>query len=543
MDATILRRALKFGDGTRTDRRARGIGRFGVGLPQSSVSQCQRVDIWTWTQGADNALRCYLDLEEIRSKGRQEVPVPTPNPVPQRWRGVIDSSYSESGTLVVWTKLDRVRWSGVRTTLDRTAALCGRIYRKFITDPDRPIALRLISSTDDGQDLTIVHERDCTPNDPLYLMTPSSTPPPFQDKPMFRLFSERRWEINVDGTVGVIHARCSLARPESINETTSKVAWPKSYPNPGNSPWGKHADRNKGVSIVRARRELEMSIAWVNNYEPEERWWSVEVEFDPILDDIFGVVNNKQHAHAFVAGAGFDLKKFREMADPDESLGTFRERLEETKDPRAHLLDVWSWINDQITRMRRERSKLRAGTRTPRHPQTEKPLEQVATEIMTEQAERGETGDSDKAPSATSDEKIRQLTESAKRVRVDEQTAQKWAEETVRSGRRVLIKAVTLNHRDAFFDVESVNDVIEVWLNERHPVHEHLMEVVSADIGEQTPEELAKRLQKAAFTLRMLFIAWARHEDKAPAGLKEPLEDARMDWGREARRFLSVIDE
>ena len=32
MDRTTLRRALKFGDGTRKDRRKRGIGRFGVGI-------------------------------------------------------------------------------------------------------------------------------------------------------------------------------------------------------------------------------------------------------------------------------------------------------------------------------------------------------------------------------------------------------------------------------------------------------------------------------------------------------------------------------
>ena len=34
MDRTTLRRALRFGDGTRRDRSKQGIGRFGVGLPQ-----------------------------------------------------------------------------------------------------------------------------------------------------------------------------------------------------------------------------------------------------------------------------------------------------------------------------------------------------------------------------------------------------------------------------------------------------------------------------------------------------------------------------
>ena len=76
----------------------------------------------------------------------------------------------------------------------------------------------------------------------------------------------------------------------------------------------------------------------------------------------------------------------------------------------------------------------------------------------------------------------------------------------------------------------------------KHPVHEHFIDVVAAEIEDQTPEELAERLQKAAFTLRMLLLAWARHEDKAPAGMKNTLEDVRMDWGREARKFLSVIE-
>ena len=286
-------------------------------------------------------------------------------------------------------------------------------------------------------------------------------------------------------------------------------------PSAGDAPWGKHADRNKGVSIVRARRELEMNLAWVNNYEPEERWWSVEVEFDPILDEIFGVVNNKQHAHAFVSGAGFDWK---EMADPDEKTpGAFRERLEETSDPRAPLIEVWDWIKNQISQMRHEREKIMRGTGSKhRHPQTGEEVEDVATKIINEQAARGETGTSDNAPETSNEEKIKLLVESAKQVRVSEETAQEWAEETVYSGRRVLLKSVTLGHQDAFFDVESVNDVIEVWLNDQHPVHEHLIEVLSAKSEDQASEELVVRLRKAAFTLRMLLMAWARHEDKAP---------------------------
>ena len=161
---------------------------------------------------------------------------------------------------------------------------------------------------------------------------------------------------------------------------------------------GKHADRNKGVSIVRARRELEVSLAWVNNYEPTERWWSVEVEFDPILDDIFGVVNNKQHAHLFVSGAGVDEKGLKEDG---ETLEEFRERLEATGDPRFHLLEVWNWIEQQLSRMRAERKKRRDGSRGPRHtthPDTDVTLEDASTVVINEQSAHGEMGDSDQAP-------------------------------------------------------------------------------------------------------------------------------------------------
>ena len=540
MNSTILRRALKFGDGTRLDRSKRGIGRFGVGLPQSSISQCQCVDIWTWQNGADNAFHCSLDLDKIKNHGQQEIPEPVLCRVPDKWRKVVGNTLEPSGTLVVWSQLDRVRWRGGAKTLERTAELCGRVYRKFLTDGENQLSIRLaLVSSQDGH-LTIKSEQDCPPNDPLYLTTPSSTPEPFHNQPMFEPFNERTWQVEVDGVQGEIHVRCTMARSDAINEEQSEITWPKSYANPGASPWGKHADRNKGVSIVRARRELELSLAWVNNYEPEERWWSVEVEFDPILDEIFGVVNNKQHAHAFVEGAGI---KTEEMTDPDETLGAFRERLKEDSDPRFHLLEVWTWIDNQIRAMRRERGKIRKGTRSvPRHPQTGVEPEGSATSIMNQQKEKGETGTSDEAPEISNEEKTQQIAESVKQVKVSEKTAQTWAEETVRSGRRVLLKSVNLGHRDAFFDVESVNNVIEVWLNDRHPVYQHLIEVVSAQVEDETPEELAERLQKAAFALQMLLIAWARYEDKAPAGMKDSFEDFRMDWGREARKFLSVIE-
>jgi hypothetical protein len=60
--------ALQFGNGTRLDPQAQtGMGRFGMGMPSASISQCTRVEVWSWQDGVDSALYTYLDVDKIRS--------------------------------------------------------------------------------------------------------------------------------------------------------------------------------------------------------------------------------------------------------------------------------------------------------------------------------------------------------------------------------------------------------------------------------------------------------------------------------------------
>ena len=73
-------------------------------------------------------------------------------------------------------------------------------------------------------------------------------------------------------------------------------------------------------------------------------------------------------------------------------------------------------------------------------------------------------------------------------------------------------------------------------------MHKHLINVLNTENESVEFEELMKRVKTAEFTLRMLLFAWARYEDKAPTTVKESLLDVRMDWGREARKFLGVIE-
>ncbi|MEJ8653334.1 ATP-binding protein [Streptomyces sp. MS1.AVA.3] len=133
MDPETLRHSLRFGAGTRQERK--GIGRFGVGLPNSSISQCDRVDVWSWTNGPDNALHTYLDLSEL-ARGLEEVPEPKLDALPTEWQALAEGLGS-SGTLVQWSQLERVQWRGAETTITNTEHLIGRVYRRLITKGKR----------------------------------------------------------------------------------------------------------------------------------------------------------------------------------------------------------------------------------------------------------------------------------------------------------------------------------------------------------------------------------------------------------------------
>ena len=94
MDAATLRMALQFGNGTRRNDRS-GIGRFGLGLPNASISQASRVDVWTWRNGTRNALWTYLDLDEIDAGAITMVPSPEPKAIPTRWSRVSRASRAD----------------------------------------------------------------------------------------------------------------------------------------------------------------------------------------------------------------------------------------------------------------------------------------------------------------------------------------------------------------------------------------------------------------------------------------------------------------
>ena len=109
MPAHTLEQALRFG-GRGDSNSIHKIGKYGMGLPTASVSQCKRVDVWSWQSGIGNAVHSYIDVDAVDSGELEEVPVADDLPVPDFWLGMVsaDALDNNSGTLVVWSNLDRI---------------------------------------------------------------------------------------------------------------------------------------------------------------------------------------------------------------------------------------------------------------------------------------------------------------------------------------------------------------------------------------------------------------------------------------------------
>ena len=527
MAPDVLGLALQFGNGTHLADR-RGIGRFGMGLPNSSISQCRRVEVWSWQNGPDNAMYSYLDVDEIEQSGLSSVPIPIARALPSDWRSRSEA-IGTTGTLVLWTKFDeyRLTWRGARATLVNTETLVGRMYRKFIADG--LVSIRLLAlESDDSKTM----DNSVRVNDPLYLAKESSTPPPFDKEPMFQKWGDEDEIFSIDyhGKIHQVTVRMSWARPQTV---------PSDGVDRGNKPYGKHAAKNLGLSIVRAGRELDLDSGWTNSYNPVERWWGVEVEFPPILDEVFGVTNNKQSATIFSELAQFDWNAEKNRR---ESFNDYLGRIQGEGDPRALLLPIVEHIRRQLVEVRRALKNQTVGTRSRKNRHDDGPApEDLATSKFRQREKEGHPTDADKEEFKKEDRDAleKDLTDDKD---YPQDVAADIADAILRRKRKVSFFTKDMDGY-AFFNVEHhQGGLTAIVFNRKHPFYGQLMETLRPETGDETDEELIHRINRAADTLELLFSAWARYEMEDPAQ-KDRLFDMRQEWGKMARFFLSQENE
>ena len=345
MPAAVLSNCLSLGWGTRLETR-HGLGRFGFGLKGSSISQARRVEVYSWV-GRGEIYRAYLDLDEIKANNSTELTGIERCELPLDIRNCFGNQLGDSGTIVLWDNLDQMDLRRADTMVQRINAELCRIYRHFLDDCDvygkkREVKIHLLQA-DTGE---VVKTVPLLANDPLYLLTPNNLPG-YEKEATNELFCD---PFSID-----------VKYRDALGERTSKVDFLFSFSKPsiqnlgGNTPQGKHYGKNAGISFVRAGREIDFgSFGFLEASEPRHRWWGAEVRFQPVLDELFGVTNNKQEVRAIRKLDKESLSALAEGADEEDYRSLLL--LEINKILLEHIGEMMMVITGRRSKQRQERA-------------------------------------------------------------------------------------------------------------------------------------------------------------------------------------------
>ncbi|QKN83450.1 ATP-binding protein [Scandinavium goeteborgense] len=346
MSPETLRVAMQFGGGEHR-KDTEGMGKFGMGLPNSSISQCKRVDVWSWKNGS-MPYHTFLDVDEMANGKLEEVPEPVQDDIPEIYKKSHFGSIPPSGTFILWSKLDRLNWKTGKSIFTHCDKLVGRLYRNFIHSDEIKIESRTYRHSGANM-LSVLESRLFKANDPMYLLKNTSLPElpgAYKNESFFELFDEQEIPLSYTNSEneevnGTVYIRSSI-----VKESIANAILASSTTKLGYTDWGKDCKKNIGVSIVRAGRELVLRDSFLNQgfRDYEGRFIGVEVCFPPSLDELFGVTNNKQDAINLIP---YDKEKMREELGFD-LLSEYMKDLEDNDDNLALVLKVTDNIKNMV---------------------------------------------------------------------------------------------------------------------------------------------------------------------------------------------------
>lgn len=256
MTPSTLQLALQFGGSTRFNTRI-GTGRYGMGLPCSALSQARRVDVYSW-QSPSATWWTYLDSRLVANGGLMQIPAPKRTPVPR-------PSHSTSGTVVVLSDCDRL---DLRTpsAAGRIIHSLGRIFRRAIV----------------GGASLAVNGAPVRPVDPLFSNADhrNAKGTPYGPTLEFPI----REPKGGSSTVRVRFSELPVRKLHMLSNAEKADAG---------------ITKGAGISILRAGREIDYGWYFMGAKRKEnyDDWWRCELEFDPVLDELFGLTHTKQRVN------------------------------------------------------------------------------------------------------------------------------------------------------------------------------------------------------------------------------------------------------
>ena len=514
MNRDTLHLALEFG-ASKNKNDKDGIGRFGMGLPNSSVSQCRRVDVWSW-QSSGTVAHTYLDIDEILEGSLETIPYPTDLEIPSEISACLGETLPKSGTLVLWSKIDRCQWKTGGTIYRHTQDIVGRMYRRFLHDDHVSIVFK--NALQEGGLYIIDDEKRFKVNDPLYLMKDSALPAlpnEYKGEAFFEVVDEYDFEIaDENGVRQKVHIVGSVVKKPILNEilkTTDGKA--------GSTDWGKHAYKNIGISVVRAGRELALTDEFLTTEMKQYtgRWCGIEVSFTPALDRVFGVTNNKQHV------VNLKMMKASEeyLKEGFESEAEYRSDLRANDDPKLRIYEVIDQIVNVRNKITERLKELSYDGKKSKLENTgsNKEIDTLIKEINIKEKEREEKHPTlDETPVSA---------EEIKETLIDKGATKEEAEEAagsiIENKLKVWVEERPLSTA-AFFDVTTSKGFTLLQLNSTH--------IFTTEILNKLPTDKKEALE-------ICLAGWARMErETSSERKKQQLQMARKDWGQLLEDFL-----
>jgi hypothetical protein len=318
----MIQAALSWGGGTHFEEHD-FIGKFGFGLPNASINQSKRVEVYSRVDSSEPFHMTYLDVTEFTKFGLQAIPAAKPAKLPKFVQDYLKRNKLDldHGTVVVWVNPDRLSYRSPGYLREHLSDDFGVVYRYLIKKRE--------DGSGDAPEL-VVEGVKLEAVDPLFLdpagrfYEPAVSDGALDEggarKVLDRLVAVKYY---VDPETGDRH----LARVEPGEELTPAdenllavgsirvrvarfpvgfVSTRRSGGTEARARWEIRKAR-RGMSFVRANREIETVDAFPRSARDRASgmgdWpllqgyayhWGVEVSFHPVLDEVFGITNDKQ---------------------------------------------------------------------------------------------------------------------------------------------------------------------------------------------------------------------------------------------------------
>jgi len=312
----MIQYALTLGGGTHFDE-PDFIGKFAFGLPNASINQTLRVEVYSRTKKADDIMRAVLDVNEVKQHGLQTVFPPEKAELPKFVREYLKRTKFnfDHGTVVVWQAPDRLTYRTAAPLKEHILDDFGVTYR-YLLEGDIELLV-------EGKRVEVVDPLFLDPKGRYYLAPDKEQAP---DKGgavevLNRSFTVRYY---TDSDSGTPHLEKVQDMSEIDDKDPSLVTYGPIHLRVSRLPYGFATKKEykvdefspkrmeirqsrRGMSFVRAGREIETMDAFPHTTRDISHglgeWpllqsyayhWGVEVKFGPELDEVFGITNDKQ---------------------------------------------------------------------------------------------------------------------------------------------------------------------------------------------------------------------------------------------------------